>query len=191
MIHMSATKQVNLRLEDEVKDKLYSYFKENGLTHSAGIQALLHAAELSQASTLLGNRKTEIEDFQAHLNAISDIYLMSLQFGENAEERVRQEFTREIDKVKDLERIADELRTELRKAKEEIGACEGLKRELAAKDAELKAKDSELTAIRMNIPDIESTQQLRNELQFVKDQLHAKEIELLEFRLKHAEKSNP
>ncbi len=77
--------------DEETKAKFKAIaetFENNGIA----LESLLNAYEMQTAKDTLAVRRTDIEDFDIHLQAISSAFLHSLEITENTTERVRAEF---------------------------------------------------------------------------------------------------
>ena len=84
---------------------------ENLGNQATALESLLNAYEMQTAKEVLKDRRTDIEDFDTHLQAISSAFLHSLEVTANTTERVRTEFQRQLD-GKDL--TISDLRERLR-----------------------------------------------------------------------------
>ncbi|MCM1315473.1 MAG: hypothetical protein NC244_08915 [Alistipes senegalensis] len=100
---------------------------ENLGNQATALESLLNAYEMQTAKDILKDRRTDIEDFDTHLQAISSAFLHSLEVTENTTERVKAEFQRQLDSVKkslatateqltDKQSLLDEYRKMLEKA---------------------------------------------------------------------------
>ncbi len=91
---------LTIRADEEIKAK-FKALAENLGNQGTALESLLNAYEMQNAKDVLTERKTDIEDFDTHLQAISSAFLHSLEITENTTERVRAEFQRQLES-KDL-----------------------------------------------------------------------------------------
>lgn len=80
---------IAIRAYEETKAKFKAIaetFENNGIA----LESLLNAYEMQTAKDTLTVRRTDIEDFDIHLQAISSAFLYSLEITENTTERVRK-----------------------------------------------------------------------------------------------------
>ena len=82
---------LTIRADEEIKAK-FKALAENLGNQGTAIESLLNAYEMQNAKDVLTERRTDIEDFDTHLQAISSAFLHSLEITENTTERVKAEF---------------------------------------------------------------------------------------------------
>ena len=76
----------------------YFYFTGfNFDNQNVALNALISAYEVQQAKAVITERQTDISDYDTHLQALQRAFLHSLELTENTEERIRQEFQRQLD----------------------------------------------------------------------------------------------
>jgi chromosome segregation ATPase len=81
----------SFRISEEVSEKL-KHISENFDNQNAALESLISAYEIQSAKAILTDRQTDISDYDAHLQAIQNAFLHSLEINENAEKRIRSEF---------------------------------------------------------------------------------------------------
>lgn len=87
-------------------------FGEGG--QGAALEALLNLWDVQKAKTGIAGRQTEIENFDAHLQALQRGFLAALEVGQDAETRARQDFRAELENQSaEINRLKEE--TELAK----------------------------------------------------------------------------
>lgn len=91
---------LTIRADEEIKARFKSLAESLG-NQGTALESLLNAYEMQNAKDVLTDRRTDIEDFDTHLQAISSAFLHSLEITENTTERVRAEFQRQLES-KDL-----------------------------------------------------------------------------------------
>lgn len=139
---------IAIRADEETKAKFKAIaetFENNGIA----LESLLNAYEMQTAKDTLTVRRTDIEDFDIHLQAISSAFLHSLEITENTTERVRSEFQ---SRLESKESIISDLQQKLHQA-EQV-------RKTAEEQAESAKNELSETDIRYS----ERIQQLENEL---------------------------
>jgi len=120
---MGDIKQANFRIDTESADKFRTFCETQGMNQAQGFAHLLQVLELNRAKTVLSNRETEIADFETHTKALIDAFLHSLEICNNAEARVREEFSVQLDQkdraIAELTQRCKDLTEERDAAKEE------------------------------------------------------------------------
>ncbi len=93
-----ADNPISFRADEETKAK-FAKICEQFSSKGAALQALIEAHELNSAKATLPGCATLIEDFRAHLEAVSRSYIGQLELTANTEERVRAEFAAQLDSL--------------------------------------------------------------------------------------------
>ena len=146
---------LTIRADEEIKTK-FKAIAENLGNQGTALESLLNAYEMQNAKDVLTERRTDIKDFDTHLQAISSAFLHSLEITENTTERVRAEFQSRL-ASKDL--TISDLQERIRQAEQ----AERIAREQAtAIECELSATN-EQTSIQL--------ESLKSELDSVKKAL--------------------
>ena len=79
----------SFRISDSVAEKFKAFCGE---FQNAALDSLITTYEMQNAKSVLMDRKTEITEFDTHIQAIQSAFLRSLELNENAEQRVKTEF---------------------------------------------------------------------------------------------------
>lgn len=146
---------LTIRADEEIKAK-FKALAENLGNQGTALESLLNAYEIQNAKDVLTERRTDIEDFDTHLQAISSAFLHSLEVTANTTERVRAEFQRQLDgkdlTISDLrERIRLAERSE-QTAKEQVTAIECAMSELREQTSnQLISLNSELDSVKKSL----------------------------------------
>lgn len=90
-------KQASFRLNSEDTERFKTFCEENDLTAAQGFAVLMEIMELDRAGKALPARKTEIENFEQLTKSMVSAYLHSLELNENAENRVREQFSMQLE----------------------------------------------------------------------------------------------
>ncbi len=105
---------IAIRADEETKAKFKAIaetFENNGIA----LESLLNAYEMQTAKDTLAVRRTDIDDFDIHLQAISSAFLHSLEIAENTTERVRAEFQ---SRLESKDRTISDLQQKLHQAEQ-------------------------------------------------------------------------
>ena len=85
----------SFRISDSVAEKFKAFCGEFD-SQNAALDSLITTYEMQNAKSVLMDRKTEIAEFDTHIQAIQSAFLRSLELNENAEQRVRTEFNSQL-----------------------------------------------------------------------------------------------
>ncbi len=111
----------SFRISEDTTDKFRSICADFDNQNTA-LSALISAYEIQNAKAVLTTRQTELEDYDVHLQALQRAFLQSLELNSNAEERIRNEFARQLDTkdktIADYQTRIDELEGLLKATKE-------------------------------------------------------------------------
>jgi chromosome segregation ATPase len=118
----------SFRADEETFEKFKTLANEEFGNQGQCLASLISLYETEKSKAVLVERKTEIENFQAHANKIIEMFLMSLQLNEDAEERIRSEFEH-------LLSSKDRIITDLQTKEQELNTSNELYKE-TAKEAE-------------------------------------------------------
>jgi DNA anti-recombination protein RmuC len=118
----------SFRADDETFEKFKALASEEFGNQGQCLASLISLYETEKSKAVLVERKIEIENFQAHANKIIEMFLMSLQLNEDAEERIRSEFEH-------LLNSKDRIITDLQTKEQELNTSNELYKE-TAKEAE-------------------------------------------------------
>lgn len=116
------TKPTSLRLGEADLKKFKAYAEKMGLSQGEAFSSLISLAELEKARTTLNNRANNIDTFRNTINSLLVFYVNALEENAQAEERIRQEFSKMLDskentiqtfqnKIQELKEILEELKT--------------------------------------------------------------------------------
>lgn len=118
---MGEIKQTNFRLDEESVAVFRQYCEEQKINHAKGFDHLLEMIKIEQSKNAMPDRKTDIDDFECHINKLLEAYRHSLEINANAEQRVQERFTADISR---RDRELDERKAELDKLRTEKEAAE-------------------------------------------------------------------
>lgn len=90
-------KQASFRLNADDTEKFKAFCEESEMTAAQGFSVLLEVMELDRAGRALPARKTEIEHFEQLTKSMVSAFLHSLELNENAEHRMREQFSAQLE----------------------------------------------------------------------------------------------
>lgn len=90
-------KQASFRLNAEDTEKFKAFCEESEMTAAQGFSVLLEVMELDRAGRSLPARQTEIENFEQLTKGLVSAFLHSLELNESAENRVREQFSMQLE----------------------------------------------------------------------------------------------
>ena len=85
----------SFRISDSVAEKFKAFCDEFD-NQNVALDSLIATYEMQNAKSMLMDRKTEIAEFDTHIQAIQSAFLRSLELNKNAEQRVRTEFNSQL-----------------------------------------------------------------------------------------------
>lgn len=172
---------LTIRADEEIKAK-FKALAENLGNQGTALESLLNAYEMQNAKDVLTERRTDIEDFDTHLQAISSAFLHSLEITENTTERVRAEFQSRLES-KDL--TISDLQGRIRQAEQ---AEQTAREQATAVECELSAM-SEQTSIQLESLNTE-LDSVKKALATATEQVTDKQSLLDEYRTRLAKAEN-
>lgn len=125
----------SIRGDKETFERLADITKANFANQGEALNALINAWDLQQAKTAIPTRKAELDDFDAHLQALSTAYLHSLQIAESAETRAQNALDAEI-RSKDA--LIRDLQAQLETAKTAAQVARNAERQAETETANLQ-----------------------------------------------------
>lgn len=155
---MGGIKQTNFRISTESADAFRAFCEEQGVNQAQGFDHLLEVLALDKAKSSIRSRETEIANFEQHAKALISAYLHSLELNENAEARIKEQFTTQIEtQTRTIAEYQAEI-TELKHQLEEaISLAEGFQ--------------TDYTALQITISDVEEKRnRAEAELETIKEE---------------------
>lgn len=196
--------QANFRMTRETADRFRGVCKELQTTHQGGMEKLLDNWDLNGLKGALPERKLDIEDFEAHANAILSSFVRSLELAHTTEDRVREQYRKLLeskdetimnlqDQIRGKEELAVASNTAYMEAENSKKQAEEERREALErmKAAEKMAADKEKIAsmLQTKLEELEEQLQGYPELKKEKEDLKT-QVKDLEFELDHAKWKN-
>lgn len=135
---MGEVKQTNFRIDQETADAFRKFCEDNGMNQAQGFDHIMQVVEMDRAKAAAPGRITEIEGFEKSVKDIMAAFLYSIEVNQNAEGRIREQFTSDLDRkdktIDELRQKAEQLQAE--KDAAEATAAEAVKaKDQAEKDA--------------------------------------------------------
>lgn len=132
----------SFRADDETFEKFKVLANDEFGNQGQCLAALINLYETEKSKTSIIERKLEIDSFQTHINKIGELFLMSLQLNQDAEERIRAEFERLLDSkentIIDLQSKVSDLTATKQSQEETVKEVKGENRELFTKNIEFE-----------------------------------------------------
>ena len=133
------TKTSTLRINAGDEESFKQYLKDNGYTQAEGFKNLVALMELDNAKEQLSDRAKEIDTFRDTVNKLIAFYINSLEINQVAEERIREEFKKELSTKDNTIR---NLQEQLQEQKEKIEEIKAESKEIS-KDNKALASEKE------------------------------------------------
>lgn len=89
-------KVTSMRLNEDDLEQFKEFAKENGLNQQQAFNSLLNMVKLENAKEKLGDRSKSIETFKDTINRAIGMYINSLEENVVAEDRIREELSKEL-----------------------------------------------------------------------------------------------
>ena len=129
---MGEVKQTNFRVDQDTADKFREFCAAAGMNQAQGFDHMMQVLELDRAKEAVPSRATEIEEYEMHVKAILSAYTNSLAINNDAEERVKEQFSASLESkdktIQDLQgqiaHLKEEKETAAQSMKEAAAATE-------------------------------------------------------------------
>ena len=129
---------LTIRADEEIKAK-FKAIADNFDNQGTAMESLINAYEMQTAKAVMTDSKTDIENFDTHLQAISSAYLHALEITANTTERVRGEFKAKLES-KDV--TISDLQERIRQAEQAEQTAKEQATEVESKMSEMKEQTS-------------------------------------------------
>lgn len=153
---MGDIKQTNFRIDQDTADAFRRFCEENGMNQAQGFDHIMQVVELDRAKAATPSRATEIEGFEKSVKDIMAAYLYSIEINNNAEARIREQFSSSLDRkdktISDLQVKAEELQAA--KIFAEAAQAEAEKAQATAEEREKNATE-QMDAAKKTVADQE------------------------------------
>jgi len=92
MAEEKVLKPKTFRIDEETADKIRKISETIGGNQQEAFAKLIETYELQSSKSTLSKQKTNIEQFEKYINALTRLYMVSLEANQNVSETVRTEF---------------------------------------------------------------------------------------------------
>ena len=113
---MGEVKQTNFRIDQDSAAAFRRFCEDNGMNQAQGFDHVMQVIELDRAKTAVPGRTTEIEEFERSVKDIMAAYLDSIETNNNAEARIREQFSSDLTRK---DKTIDELRQKVKQLQAE------------------------------------------------------------------------
>ncbi len=182
------TKPKSLRIGEEDLKKFKAYAEEMGFSQGEAFNSLISLYELEKAKSTLSNKANNIDTFRNTINSLLVFYVNALEENVQAEERIRQEFSKMLDTKENTIQIFQNKLNESNVMLEEFKACK------EQQNKAINNYENEIKIFKQNINDKQSqieTLSINNNIlqeQLIECKEYKKEYKSLEEELKILEK---
>lgn len=118
----------SFRLTNDVYDKLREAIDEIGGSQQHAISQLVEIYELQKGKVVLADKKDDIETFENYINALTRMYMTTLEENQNTKELVRTEYDAQLtskdDTIQDLQKQLSSSKKTEKKAVEDADALQ-------------------------------------------------------------------
>jgi DNA repair exonuclease SbcCD ATPase subunit len=139
---------------DENTLERFKAISEEFDNQSVALESLINAYELQQSKAVLTDVKTDIEDFDSHLNSIQKGYLHILELNQNAEHRIRGEFQQQLEskdkQIIDLQQRVDKAELSAKTSEDTANTLKATLEEQSTANAETLAIINEKLLVATN-----------------------------------------
>lgn len=119
----------SIRADEETLDK-FKALSEEFNNQGDCLASLIKAYEVNKAKSVLSDVRTNISDYESHINAIQDIFLSLLESLQNTETRIRNDYSIRLDAdAKTISDLQSRLDKALEKAEKMAAEVESLNEE--------------------------------------------------------------
>lgn len=139
-----AEKICSIRTDEETLANFKELCKQFD-NQSECLQALINLHELNNSKKVLSGQQSSIDDFQSRVDGIVRAYINALDINANAEERIRQQFSEQLDsKDKIIITLQERAEYAENSLKNTLEDCQNKIDEISALNDSLKLENSEL-----------------------------------------------
>lgn len=154
---MSEIKQTNFRISSASANAFRAFCEEQGINQAQGFDYLLDILALDKAKAAVQSRETEITNFEQHAKALVSAYLHSLELNENAEARIRDQFTSQLESqsrtIADYQGQVTELQQQLEQA---LDLAESLKEDFVTAQSNLTETEKQRNTLESDLASLKA-----------------------------------
>ena len=176
----------SIRADEETLDK-FKALSENFENQGECLSSLIKAYEVNKAKSVLSDVRTNISDYESHINAIQDIFISMLESMQNTDIRVRNEYAVRLDAdaktITDLQNRLTESEAELENAQNLLdinsASLAQLREQNKKADEQLRDKKDIIDSLNIQLSDYLK----------IKDEYETKNQIIADFKLERAEQT--
>lgn len=144
MAEEKVLKPKTFRIDEETADKIRKIAETIGGNQQEAFAKLIETYELQSSKSTLPDQKTNIEQFERYVNALTHLYMASLETNQNAEETIYGEFDALL-KSKDItiQNLQKQLSVAKKSEEDSIKKAESLVQELRELKSFFATKESD------------------------------------------------
>lgn len=178
----------SFRISDSTADKIKEIAAEIGGNQQQTLSKLIEAYELQKGKAVLTDKRNDIETFESYINAITRMYMATLEDNQNVTNLVRTEFEAQLNSK---DNVIQNLQKQLADAKETEATAtadaEGLKEENARLNNYIDSIKSEFETKTKDLQDMLKDKDNLNTALTDKTEQQAKEITGMKEKIKEIE----
>lgn len=153
---MGEIKQTNFRIDADTADAFRLFCSEHGMNQAQGFDHIMQVVELDRAKSETQGRTTEIEAFEKAVKDIMAAYLNSVELGNRAEERAKEQFQTDLKRKNQIIDGLQETIKRLTNEKNELqSAAEAAEAEKTAAEERIHASSQQAEAAKKTAADQE------------------------------------
>jgi len=147
MAEEKVLKPKTFRIDEETADKIRKISETIGGNQQEAFAKLIETYELQSSKSTLSEQKTNIEQFEKYINALTRLYMVSLETNQNVSETVRTEFDALLrSKDMTIQRLQEQLSAAQKSVEDSAKKVESSEKETEELKASFVSKESDYKA---------------------------------------------
>lgn len=152
MAEDKSLKPKTFRVDEETVEKIRNIAETIGGSQQEAFTKLIETYELQSSKSVLPDQKTNIEQFEKYVTALTHLYMVSLETNQNVTETVRTEFNALLgSKDKTIQGLQEQLSAAKQSEEDSIKKTESFKQENAKLKELLDVKESDYKSQAANL----------------------------------------
>lgn len=161
--------QINFRTDEATRDGMQEWMAQRGLTTGQALEVILEILRSADAREAMPSRGAEIDNFHSLIKQVMTAYTASLEFAQNTEARIRDDYAKKIDSQADtiaalqekVKKVQEDAALEKEKARTQAESLTTLTSEQADEIRNLRKQAAEAIELREKVETL--TKQLADE----------------------------
>ena len=183
----------SIRADEETLDKFRALSEEFN-NQGDCLASLIKAYEVNKAKSVLSDVRTNISDYESHINAIQDIFISMLESMQNTDARVRNEYAVRLDTdAKTISDLQNRLDAAIAKSENAQNLLDINSESLTQLREQNKKADEQINSLQSQISDkkdiIDSLNIQLSDYLKIKDEYETKNQIIADFKLERAEQT--